>query len=647
MPETGEFFRRADVRDALEQLASARTLTVFCGAGISMDAFLPSWGQLIERTAALAEQDGLPRRPGLPEAPDVLSAASQLQARIDLWPECRASLGRYIARSLTEPLPKHKGALSLVPQPGPTILALAEFAVTRLWAAKHIDGWAPATWVTQNFDVLLEAALVQVLRSRDFSEIGVSASVSLDESDLSSVQVRHLHGYVDVPEGTISALAGGVGEHNADDGVGIVLTASHFFTPNRGAERQNAYMGLKLESGPMLFVGSSLTDPHLLGQLYAASSDPHARDATTAELEGRAKHVALMLSRDGGAWPSEDARSDWQRDVEVEYRRWLEVGVKAIPVEFPVQVAQFIHELNVQTAVRVLRERPAEKEEVRPPVLVDLPEPVVSGPMTVEASEMPRASYGRRLNAWFSSACLPGGLVASIAPAQAFRERQEDLACLLDRWLKDCVDALQAAADDEASPDERFTLNLWCRTTRTLPSTEEELRQLLASDQPGITHMALLAAPHRTWRRPSDVLTLPVAFDHSRPAVQAFRRQQPVLDWVKHDGSGAGDPQRLWQTDYSIPLFVPEEYRLGERIVALPQGGTERRSVLVRGRLPLAVLSLNSSYGQDSLVYRALTRTASAEPGSHESALEQLRQQLSKVAEAASSLVYEQWDGAS
>jgi hypothetical protein len=230
-PLLGELFTEMKFRD--------RRLVVIVGAGVSMDAGLPSWGQLV---AKLGEQ---------------LSDASR-QTRLtalgspDL--QRRAQQALYMLQKERPRVQAHEQVSAALfggmqdPVPGEMAKALA-----RLAALYESD----LEIITTNFDRVLETALVQVgLQSDSYS---LDGSPTRSRSDIKgwrsldprarSASVLHLHGML-----------------GADDlYLPLVLTETDF---SRFGSRVQGVIKQRIRKADLvLIVGMSLTDPNLLEPL--------------------------------------------------------------------------------------------------------------------------------------------------------------------------------------------------------------------------------------------------------------------------------------------------------------------------------------------------------------------------------------------
>lgn len=309
------FMLDVNTRAAIETMSGAHPLVVFVGAGLSQEAGLPSWPELI---------DGLLRQAGLRSEPfrileselrasgtsdGEISAAMQIQAgQYARWITMSHGLlgaaavvkawlpfdeyRRSVARCLYSPLLDARLAV----EPGPTARELAQ-----LWVRR---GPQSLRVVTTNYDLLIERALL---------EMDVDPGLVVTRAEPSSptdglYEIVHLHGVIDESEvdGAVAPSAGP-----------LVLAEDEFFTSIRDAaalERREFCERLLVDT-VCLLIGTSFADPNLLSYLYGArtsssaargtrfavvvkqAEQPPQLDATTAVLEAGRLAASERLTR--------------------------------------------------------------------------------------------------------------------------------------------------------------------------------------------------------------------------------------------------------------------------------------------------------------------------------------------------------------
>jgi hypothetical protein len=316
-------FSEERTRGVIERFGNARKAMVFVGAGVSVEAGLPTWEVLTQRLLRRAAIDG--------EYFGALGSDAATHALVlelvDAWvDETLRSDSLMRAASLAEELlqeelPKVlRDALYVSDldrskldasdfQPGPIA---REIAYLRGRFEKKSD--ARLKLFTTNYDDLLEVAL------RDEPALGernVYPFVDpLEEEPERPLKVHHIHGYVG-REGTR-------GE--------IVLTEESFL--ERDASYGDWRLGLvreSLQTRPCLFVGTSLTDFNLTRYLHEQSGpDRHAvvfvRQAEQIEEPQRVRRIR------------EEAAID----------RWGRKNLDVIFLDHFADVAQLIHEIAIR-----------------------------------------------------------------------------------------------------------------------------------------------------------------------------------------------------------------------------------------------------------------------------------------------------------
>lgn len=218
-----------------------RHLTVVLGAGVSMNASLPSWGALVQRMSRSVKD------PTLSEMLRSLSGDS-LERKAETTIQIACALNKNIdaAQIIRDALYNEDEITA------PGLLARS---VGRLIAQYY-----PAVSViTTNFDVVMEEAISAYLPGVGVKSYSMSSYSDWEasEADNAEMGVLHLHGVV--RQGGLAPLGP------------IVLTDSDFL--EHGASVRSA-VGKAIGKGTTLFIGLSLTDPNIVGPLYEASDNP-------------------------------------------------------------------------------------------------------------------------------------------------------------------------------------------------------------------------------------------------------------------------------------------------------------------------------------------------------------------------------------
>lgn len=244
-------------------------LTIVVGAGVSMNAGLRSWPDLIrqmtrliadERLRAIAEKD---RADLMRKAEIVL----QLVKSMDLGKQDHEIVRDALYQRDFEAVP---GRLAR--------------SIARLVAAKQ----GRVRLITTNFDVLMEKALAAYFDVDQIGSFGLEDVQGwLDFQQSGRIGVLHVHGVV---------------PQNGQPSAKLVLTESQFF--HHAADvRQIIYHSL-LESCS-LFVGLSMSDPNLVGPMYEMTNQrrPESRFALivperiTGEPPDASVHYAIEAGR--------------------------------------------------------------------------------------------------------------------------------------------------------------------------------------------------------------------------------------------------------------------------------------------------------------------------------------------------------------
>ena len=274
-----------DPQPIIERLASAERLTFVVGAGASMEAGLPSWGQLVRGLLAA----------GAPESLKGGDRVAWLDAVAESGLLGMAATARALAgtdRKFVERVERelYGGKTDADFDPGPLAREIA------VWKREY----PKAKIATFNYDRLQERALEDLgltVESREDNEVepqGVAV-------------VRHLHGLL-------------TGKPAKD---AVILTEGDYARWSQGSW-QDKFMRDALD-GVCVFLGLSFTDQNLLRWIYGASGS---------------RHVAV-LTRQSSPRLSPDVR----RELESATRaRLQQAHVSAYWADFYAEVAQLMHE---------------------------------------------------------------------------------------------------------------------------------------------------------------------------------------------------------------------------------------------------------------------------------------------------------------
>ena len=244
-PEFGETFfshpaisyrHQPNLKDLFETLTGTEDrFTLVFGAGVSLDAGLPSWPRLIDNIISSINDENW-QSESRTDGTDLQRKAEYV---IQLAKEGGASSPEDIIRNAL--YRKEHGAAGAAGDKNPGRLA---DAIARLcaWLGDRVD------IVTTNFDTMLEKAIEPYLGERIDS---VAFSDELEPGSWEGCRgVLHLHGIL---------------EPNVGHRGNIVLTESDFL---RFGPKIRALLFEQIQNTHTIFVGVSMTDPNLVGPLW-------------------------------------------------------------------------------------------------------------------------------------------------------------------------------------------------------------------------------------------------------------------------------------------------------------------------------------------------------------------------------------------
>lgn len=283
------FSAQDNFRDLLDQLSVTDSVTFLTGAGISQDSGLPGWDSLVSRIVSLGGDDmdrwtpfvledlGDPSR----KAEYVLGMASGSSTRSDLVRD---------ALYLNAP----------EPTPGTLCDSLARLISLRPGNVQVI---------TTNYDTLLEAALKPYLNGNS-----VVRSLTLDEAKgrtpalptlpglhQSEIEIVHVHGILEPQQ-----------EPRGD----IILAESEFLK-HQVAIRDFITSQL-LQSTTVVIIGMSITDPNVVGPLWAIQPKEDSKEApgpastTSASKSPSVFHITVVNETGFGTKHKPFGTNEWQ-----------------------------------------------------------------------------------------------------------------------------------------------------------------------------------------------------------------------------------------------------------------------------------------------------------------------------------------------
>ncbi len=218
----------------------ATPLTIVVGAGVSMNAGLRSWPELVHHMTRQVAN------PQLRSMADKDNSDLMRKAEIVLQLVKATDRGRQDQEIVRDALYQRDFEAA----PGRLALSIA-----RLVAAKR----GRVRLITTNFDILLEKALAAYFEPAKIQSFGLESVREWEEFRAAGgVGVLHVHGVV--PQTNLLTTR-------------LVLTESQFF---RSAAEVRQVIYQSLQGSCSLFVGLSMSDPNLVGPIYEMTN--HQRD---------------------------------------------------------------------------------------------------------------------------------------------------------------------------------------------------------------------------------------------------------------------------------------------------------------------------------------------------------------------------------
>jgi hypothetical protein len=242
---TFSFQSQPYLRDLFEAVASGRLpLVLVLGAGVSMNASLPSWRSLITKMTRAIDDEAL-RRMAVRDSSDPMRKAEII---LNLVKQGNVNVQDH---EVIRDALYHKNATVV---PGQLANSLARLIYTHRSHVKVL---------TTNFDDIIEKALYGYF---DVSRVG---SYSISQVDAwkewgrtaGNIGVMHLHGLV---------------RQGQDPEEPIVLTESQFL---KYGNRVRAAISDAIDGACTIFVGLSMSDPNLIGPLYQSAKSTSPRFA--------------------------------------------------------------------------------------------------------------------------------------------------------------------------------------------------------------------------------------------------------------------------------------------------------------------------------------------------------------------------------
>lgn len=279
----------ASADESIEAIAGSSRLTLVVGAGVSQEAGLPSWGDLVfELLKAVAENtDGYRtlRQQSSPESQKAGRNLAEQYARLAIESQGllgAASLVRawltaaQFGETLHRVLYRRRNEEKLPLSPGATAREIA-----RLW--QTFDDPSHLTVLTTNYDLLIEQALLDA----GIPHERIVSSLVDDRVPDGSYAVIHLHGILE-PDGVPAA-------NEVDN---VILTEDQYFGGDPRARARRELCVDRLNTDTCLLIGVGMTDPNVLSYLYEAGESGEAqRDQELGEPLEAAERVGIPVSR--------------------------------------------------------------------------------------------------------------------------------------------------------------------------------------------------------------------------------------------------------------------------------------------------------------------------------------------------------------
>lgn len=287
--------------------------TLICGAGVSIDAGLPSWPVLVERLCESIRPETLINiiKKDPTDFPRKVSFIKQL-----LDP----------ARDLDEVV--RDALYRTFDEESPSILG---DAIARLVSSLG----RRASVITTNFDDRLEVALTNYFAPHSVESFGIAEQEEWrDRESRDGVAVMHIHGMVSRTRPPIKP---------------ITLSEIDFI---ENGPQARAVVAEALRVGHVIFIGVSMADPNLIGPLIGASPPSASSSGSTAKLRPEGHHVFLLAVPDVVPEASLPQCFEYAR-VRCEHLRDA-LSLETVLLKSYSQVSQLLYELSL--ALREPRE---------------------------------------------------------------------------------------------------------------------------------------------------------------------------------------------------------------------------------------------------------------------------------------------------
>jgi hypothetical protein len=316
--------RSSGIERVIERVARHDgNVTMFVGAGVSMEAELPSWNTLVRRLLlgapvrerAVASDRSAKRAASASTPRPAAHAKTELAAR-EQWVEQVMREGPLAAASVAASLYASAGAFRralreavYARDPGSYVPG----ALARQIAALKVRMGPRLRILTVNYDGLLELALAE-------HELTPVSYVDGQPEPARRAAVWHLHG-------RLMRSASGRWEEEGE----LVLTEGSYVGSTRG-RYPKGFVADRLKDSLCLFVGLSMTDPNFIRWLYSSKN-------------GRSGRRFVIFVRQ--ASPIADGRVRRLLE-ESAAKRWQSYRVTPVWANYYGEVAQIVHEIGLR-----------------------------------------------------------------------------------------------------------------------------------------------------------------------------------------------------------------------------------------------------------------------------------------------------------
>lgn len=322
-------FRDAEVQKAIRRLASADRLAVFVGAGISAEAGLPSWSELVERLLTRASSHSghfgteEQRREWVQstlrsEQPIAVAGIAQTLLGKDLT----STLGRELYKPRLNDEPRSPAEFA----PGPTAHAIASLRVAWDESGRNLPRMKI---LTTNYDDFLEEAFKASPEVSGRDVLSIYWPMRPLSKKNRPIKIHHLHGFI--PRR---------GRPKGD----VILTDRSFYSQGEPAAARDAEVKQILCHSTCLFLGTSFSDPNIIkyieesARLRRAQQGAHP-DYVNAKPETPV-HVALLTRHSSDPSPFQEVEEDIAKS------RLGSALTTPIFLDHYADVAQFVYEVR-------------------------------------------------------------------------------------------------------------------------------------------------------------------------------------------------------------------------------------------------------------------------------------------------------------